>query len=288
MTHTLGNDWFTEAFESEGSAFSLKIKAKLDSVTSDFQTIDIYDTETFGKLMVIDGCTMVTTRENFVYHEMMSHVALFAHPNPKRVAIIGGGDCGTLREVLKHPSVEQVFQIDIDEQVTRMSEKYFPELCESNHDPRATILFDDGIKWVKECEPDSLDIIIIDSTDPVGPAEGLFAVDFYRDCFSALRDQGIVVQQSESPLYHTNSIIAGIHKDMGAAGASSSHTFQFPQVIYPSGWWSCTLASKGGDATDFRVEDAVAKPFQTEYYNAELHAAGLALPEFMKRALGVE
>ena len=285
MTQPLQNGWFTEVFDQQGSAFSLKITEKLDSVKSDFQTIDIYQTETFGKLMVIDGCTMVSTRENFVYHEMMSHVALFAHPAPKRVAIIGGGDCGTLREVLKHDGVEQAWQIDIDEQVTRMAEKHFPELCESNNDPRANILFDDGIKWIKDCEPESLDVIIIDSTDPVGPAEGLFAVEFYQDCFKALSPEGIVVQQSESPLYHSKSIIRKIHIDMAEAGATSSHTMPFPQVIYPSGWWSCTLASKGGDATSFRIEDAANKSFRTEYYNAEMHAAGLALPEFMRRDL---
>lgn len=288
MTQPLQDGWFTEVFDQQGSAFSLKVSEQLDSVQSDFQRIDIYQTETFGKLMVIDGCTMVSTRENFVYHEMMSHVALFAHPNPQRVAIIGGGDCGTLREVLKHDGVKQVWQIDIDEQVTRMAEKHFPELCESNDDPRANILFDDGIQWIKDCEPESLDVIIIDSTDPVGPAEGLFAVDFYRDCFRALAQEGIVVQQSESPLYHSKTIIRNIHTDMAAVGASTSHTVSFPQVIYPSGWWSCTLASKGGDATSFRIEDSANKTFRTEYYNAEMHAAGLALPEFMRRDLELE
>ncbi|GGY53187.1 polyamine aminopropyltransferase [Bacterioplanes sanyensis] len=288
MTHPLAAGWFTEVFDQQGSAFSLKVKQHLEQVTSEFQTIDMYDTETFGKLMVIDGCTMVSSRENFVYHEMMAHVPLFAHPAPKRVAIIGGGDCGTLREVLKHPTVEVAYQIDIDEQVTRMAEKYFPELCESNQDPRAQILFADGIDWVKQREAGSLDVIIIDSTDPVGPAEGLFAVDFYRDCMRALAANGVVVQQSESPLYHSDSIIKKIHLDMGEAGASSSHTFPFPQVIYPSGWWSCTLASKGGDATEFRIEDAASKPFKTQYYNAEIHAAALALPEFMKRSLQLD
>lgn len=288
MTQALADGWFTEIFDQQGSAFSLKVREKLETVKSEFQTIDIYDTETFGKLMVIDGCTMVSSRENFIYHEMMSHPALFTHATPKRVAIIGGGDCGTLREVLKHPGVEQVWQIDIDEMVTRMSEKYFPELCESNQDPRATLCFDDGIRWIQNCEPESLDIIIIDSTDPVGPAEGLFAVDFYRDCFNALAENGILVQQSESPLYHSQSIIRKIHEDMGTAGATSSHTIPFPQTIYPSGWWSCTLATKGGDLGSFRIEDAATKSFQTEYYNAEIHAAGMALPEFMRRALGID
>lgn len=288
MTDSIAQGWFTEIFDQQGSAFSLKIRSKLESVQSEFQTIEIFDTETFGKLMVIDGCTMVSSRENFVYHEMMSHVPLFAHPNPVDVAIIGGGDCGTLREVLKHDSVQRVSQIDIDEQVTRMAEKYFPELCESNQDPRANILFDDGIQWIKNCPDGSLDIIIIDSTDPVGPAAGLFAVDFYQDCMRALKDGGMIVQQSESPLYHSKSIIKQIHLDMATAGASSSHTFQFPQVIYPSGWWSCTLASKGGDATSFRIEDSALKSFETQYYNADIHAGGLALPEFLRRDLGLD
>lgn len=277
--------WFTEVFDQQGSAFSLKINAKLDSVQSEFQTIDIYDTATFGKLMVIDGCTMVSTRDNFIYHEMMSHLPLFTHPQPSHVAIIGGGDCGTLREVLKHDCVTQVYQIDIDEHVTHMAEKHFPELCESNHDPRAHILFDDGIAWIKNTAPESLDVIIIDSTDPVGPAEGLFATEFYQDCFRALKPDGIIVQQSESPLYHSTSIIKQVHDDLASAGFVTSHTFPFPQPIYPSGWWSCTLATKAGEATEFRIDDAIDKSFKTQYYNAEIHAAGLALPEFMRAAL---
>lgn len=283
----LDQNWFTEAFTSEGSAFSLKLKSKLHEEQTPYQKLEIYDTETFGKLMILDGCTMVTTRDNFVYHEMMSHVPLFAHPSPKKVAIIGGGDCGTLREVLKHPGVEDAWQIDIDEAVTRNSEKYFPELCESNDDPRAHLLWEDGIKWIKDAEPGSLDIVIIDSTDPVGPAEGLFAVEFYQDVYRALGENGILVQQSESPLYHTGSIIKKLHSDLREAGFVSSHTFPFPQPIYPSGWWSCTLGKKAGEAKEFRKADADALTFHTEYYTGDIHQAALALPAFMKRTLGL-
>ena len=277
--------WFTEVFRSEGSGFSLSIKGHLHHEQSQFQTIDIYDTVTFGKLMVIDQCIMLTDRDNFIYHEMMSHPVLFTHTHPKKVAIIGGGDCGTLREVLKHASVEDVWQIDIDERVTRLSEKYFPQLCDSNDDTRAHILFDDGIEWVKQQEPQSLDVIIIDSTDPVGPAEGLFATEFYADCLKALKEDGIVVQQSESPLYHSGSIIRGIHNDMKTAGFEAVQTLSFPQAVYPSGWWSCTMASKSNDLESFRQADAQAKAFSTEYYNADIHQAAKALPEFMKKDL---
>jgi spermidine synthase len=279
------NDWFTEQQPTSGSAFSLKIKKKLHEEQSDFQFLEIYETESFGNLMVIDGCTMVSTRDNFFYHEMMSHPALFTHPAPKRVWIIGGGDCGTLKEVLKHDSIEKAVQIDIDERVTRLSEIYFPELCESNNDPRADLKFIDGIKWVKDAEPNSVDIIIVDSTDPVGPAEGLFSKAFYHDCFNCLSEHGMVVQQSESALYHLK-LIGEMREAMGSAGFVDLQTLFFPQCIYPSGWWSATIASKSKLAK-FRELDAANKPFDTTYYNVDIHKAALAQPEFFKKAFSL-
>ena len=280
------SEWFTEQHSDAGSAFSLKIKKKLHEEQSEFQHLEIYETETFGNLMIIDGCTMVSTRDNFFYHEMMSHPALFTHPDPKRVWIIGGGDCGTLREVLKHPSVEQAVQIDIDERVTRLAEIYFPELCESNNDPRADLKFIDGIKWVKDAEPNSVDIIIVDSTDPVGPALGLFSEEFYRDCFACLSENGMVVQQSESALYHMK-LIGEMRNAMSNAGLSHLQTLFFPQCLYPSGWWSATIASKG-DLSKFREADSANKPFDTTYYNVDIHKASLAQPEFVKKAFNLK
>lgn len=194
--------WFTEVQAEEGLAFSLAIQEKLHAETTPYQHIEIYQTKTFGRLMVIDGCIMLSERDNFLYHEMMSHIALFTHPHPERVLIIGGGDCGTLREVLKHNTVREVQQVEIDERVTRLAEKYFPQLCENNHDSRARFHFDDGIHFVAEAPANSVDIIIIDSTDPVGPAEGLFQASFYTNCRRLLGESGILVQQSESPLLH--------------------------------------------------------------------------------------
>ncbi len=278
-------EWFTEQVPGAESAFSLKIKQKLHEEQSEFQHLEIYETETFGNLMVIDGCTMVSTRDNFFYHEMMSHPALFTHPNPKRVWIIGGGDCGTLREVLKHPSVEHAVQIDIDERVTRLAEIYFPELCESNNDSRAELKFIDGIKWVKDAAPNSVDIIIVDSTDPVGPALGLFSDEFYRDCFNCLSDNGMVVQQSESALYHLK-LMGEMRISMSSAGFRHLQTLFFPQCLYPSGWWSATIASKT-PLTTFREQDSTNKPFETVYYNVDIHKASLAQPEFFKKAFAL-
>jgi spermidine synthase len=235
--------------------------------------------------MLIDGAMMVTTRDNFFYHEMMAHAPLFTHPAPKYVVIIGGGDCGTLREVLKHDEVESAIQVEIDERVTRLAERYFPELCESNNDPRARLLFIDGIKWMAECEPESLDVVIVDSTDPIGPAEGLFNEAFYASCLKALRPGGILVQQSESPLAHL-PLLKSMRDAMKAAGFHALRTLTFPQPCYPTGWWSATLARKGTDLSTFRERGAATKTFATRYYNAEMHKAALATPEFLREALG--
>lgn len=278
------NRWFSEIAAQDGAAFSLEIEEKLHEEQSPYQRIEIYATKGFGHLMVIDGCTMLSTRDNFLYHEMMSHPALFTHPDPKRVCIIGGGDCGTLCEVLKHPGVERAVQIDIDERVTRLAERYFPELTASNDDPRAELLFEDGVRWIQGAAAGSLDLIIVDSTDPVGPAVGLFSSGFYADCRRALGAGGILVQQSESPLYHMR-ILTEMHAAMRVAGFTMARTLGFPQPIYPSGWWSATMAATTQDLTRFRVEAAHAKPFETQYYNAEIHAAALAQPEFVRRAL---
>ncbi|HET6435374.1 MAG TPA: polyamine aminopropyltransferase [Xanthomonadaceae bacterium] len=278
--------WHYENFEPTGSAIGYRVTGKLDEVQSPFQKIEIYGTTDWGNLMLIDGAVMLTSRDNFLYHEMMAHPALFTHPAPKRVVIIGGGDCGTLREVLRHPGVEQAVQCDIDEQVTRMAEKWFPELCESNQDPRARLLFDDGVAYMRDCEPGSVDIVIVDSTDPVGPAQGLFNRAFYESCFRALKDDGILVQQSESPLALL-ALIREMRAEMAKAGFARFAILPFPQPCYPTGWWSCTLARKpgGGDGFGFREQDARTKRFPTRYYSADVHRGALATPPFVAEAL---
>ena len=249
------NKWFTEIFAASGSAFGLAITKKLDEVQSPFQHIEMFETTHFGNLMVIDGVIMLSSRDNFLYHEMLSHPVLFTHANPKNVVIIGGGDCGTLREVLKHRSLESVTQIDIDEQVTRMAERYFPELCASNQDPRATLLFADGIQYMRDAAPQSVDVVIVDSTDPIGPGEGLFNRAFYQSCFAALKPGGILVQQSESPLIHLQ-LLNDMRVAMHDAGFAALQTLQFPQMVYPSGWWTCTLARKAQGWARHRPENA--------------------------------
>jgi spermidine synthase len=260
----------------------LKGLGKVFEEQSPFQKIEVFDTDSYGKLMMIDGCTMVSSYDNFLYHEMMSHPVLYSHPSPRRVAIIGGGDCGTLHEVLKHPEVDKVTQIDIDEQVTRAAKLHFPELCESNEDPRAELLFIDGIQWMKDAAPASLDVIIVDSTDPIGPGEMLFSPQFYGACHRALADDGLIVQQSESPLIHQD-ILERMYRDLLGASFQDVRTLFFPQPIYPTGWWTATIGAKNTGLDNCRTEDIISRTFETRYYNEEIHQAAFAQPEFFRK-----
>jgi spermidine synthase len=281
---TDNEQWFSEICEEGGSAFSVKIREKLHDEQTAFQRIEVYATEKFGNLMAIDGRVMLTARDNFIYHEMLAHPALFSHASPEQVVIIGGGDCGTLREVLKHGRVTGVLQVEIDERVTRLAEEFFPELCISNNDSRARFLFEDGIEWMQAAAPGSVDIIIVDSTDPVGTAVGLYDEAFYRDCRKVLGDHGILVRQSESPLYHMD-LINPLHAKLRSAGFCDVRTLFFPQPSYPSGWWSATLAGRQGLSAAFRETDARSKRIPTRYYNAAIHRAAFIAPEFFHLAL---
>ena len=269
--------WFTEVHEPAGCAASWRIESRLAHVVTQYQTIDIYQTRDWGRLMAIDGCVMLTTRDNFLYHEMLTHPALFSHGQARNVLIIGGGDCGTLQQVLMHDTVASVVQCEIDEQVTRLSERYFPELCSNNDDPRARLISDDGLAWIRKAKAGSLDLIIVDSTDPVGPAEGLFGADFIADCFSALADDGVLVQQSESPLLHPK-LIHGIRENMHKAGFRTIETLGFPQPCYPSGWWSCTQARKNGPLAAPQAAAFMDSGIVTRYYSPEIHRGALATP----------
>ena len=280
----LNTNWFTEIFEQSGSAFSLQIKSKLFEEQTPYQKIEIFDTTHFGKLMIIDGCVMLSSRDNFIYHEMMAHPVLLSCAAAKQVLIIGGGDCGTLKEVLKHKTVEHVTQVDIDEGVTRASETYFPELCTANNDPRARLRFDDGIAWIKNTAPESIDVIIVDSTDPVGPAQGLFTQEFFADCYTALRRGGIVIQQSGSPLLTPNEII-DMHQAIRAAGFDSQQSYQFPQCVYPSGWWSATAGGKGVNLSAAANAIAPKLGFNTHFYSLAGHYGAMVLPPYLEKLL---
>lgn len=271
------DNWFTEVYPDDGSALSLELTEKLHQEQTPWQKLEVYQTTKFGRLMLLDGCIMLTGRDNFIYHEMMTHPVLCTHPAPRKILIIGGGDCGCLREVLKHPEVRHAHQVDLDQRVTWASEKFFPELCESNNDPRASLSFTDGVAFIEQAEEGSYDIIIVDSVDPVGQAARLYSEEFYQACYAGLSEEGILIAQSESPLFHKD-LIHSMQSRMADVGFKDTTTLFFPQCTYPSGWWSASMAFKAGKPLGFRTVD-----IETEYYNNDIHQAAQAMPQFMRK-----
>lgn len=251
---------------------------------SGFQTVEIIETEGYGRMLLNDGLVMCTERDEFIYHEMIAHPALFAHPNPKRVLVIGGGDGGTLREALRHPEVESCVMVEIDRMVVEACREHLPLTAAAmDKDPRAQVIIDDGIKFVKTTR-EKFDIALVDSTDPIGPATPLFGVDFYRDLKRCLNPGGIVVAQGESPFFNgeMQRKLLEIQKGLFAR----VHIYNFSNLTYPGGLWSFTWASD--EVCPIAALDArrVARAgIDCRYYNTDIHRAAFRLPEFQRKNL---
>jgi len=229
-------------------------------------------------MLVLYGSIMVTEKDEFVYHEMLSHVPLFAHPNPKRVLIIGGGDGGTLREVMRHKGVRATM-VEIDEMVVQTSQKYLPSIGTAFKNPRAQVLFEDGERYLANCK-EKFDVILVDASDPVGPAEVLFQKPFHKNVARCLNPGGIFVTQSESPFFHQKTV-KGIQRNLREIfPVVRLYTANIP--TYPSGFWSFSLCSDKIDPVAQFKESRVRKAnLKFKYYNAALHRACFALPSFM-------
>ena len=269
--------WFEEQLElKDGRLMKIQYKELLESVQSKFQKIDVYDTVPFGKMLVHDEVIMLTEFDEAHYHEMIVHVALNVHPHPRRVLVIGGGDGGTLREVLKHQQVQNAHLCEIDDRVIEVCKRHFPNLNLSFDEPRAEVFIEDGAEFVK-ARKNFYDVIIVDSSDPIGPAEVLFQEQFYKSMFNALTDDGIVITQSESFLYHRDLIgnIASFSKKI------FPHYYYYYTLVstYPSGMIGFSFCSKKYHP----VEDFDPARVQTlhglKYYNKEIHKAAFALPQ---------
>jgi spermidine synthase len=269
--------WFHER-QTEDLALGLHVKAVLRRETTRYQELLVLDTYEFGRVLVLDGAVQLTERDEFFYHEMMAHVPLFAHERPRRVLIIGGGDGGCLREVLRHPEVEEAVLCDIDERVSAAARDFFPSLAVAFDDPRARVVHEDGVRRIA-AEPEAFDVVIVDSTDPVGAAVGLYQASFFQAAFSALRADGIVVAQSESPLNLVEPLLM-VQRGLRSAFANVS-LYLGPVPTYPSGLWSYSIARKGEG--DFRPRRR--STLATRYYTPELHEASFLLPPFVQELL---
>jgi spermidine synthase len=274
---------YTEYYHKR-TGLTVGVNKVLFSEQTPYQKVEVFETDTWGNLMTIDDMVMLSEKDEFVYHEMLAHVGMFSHPEPEKVLIIGGGDGGTAREVLRHPSVKQVDMVEIDEAVVRASKEFLPEVGAWD-DSRLNVLFEDGIAFVKNAEAE-YDVVIIDGSDPVGPAEGLFEKEFFEYCYSALKENGILTGQTESPWvqeYHKS-----IKQVFDALDEVFTHSFMYLGFIplYPAGMWSFAYASKGvrpnQEGVHKRIQAGMANFGSTmKYYNEDVHQASFALPNFV-------
>ena len=277
----LQGEWYYE--EHAGAIrLGMRVRSRLHTEVTPYQKIDVYDTEFFGRLLTLDDLVMLTERDEFVYHEMLVHVPLCSLQSPKSVLIIGGGDTGCVREALKHPSVERIVQCEIDERVTELSRQFFAWPEEVLANPRAEFVFADGVEYIHN-HPGEFDLIIIDSTDPIGPAVGLFREEFYRACARALKPGGVLTAQTESPHWDAD-VVGAIQAEMRKA---FEHVALYCGWIptYPSGMWTwsyCSNARPWDAYLDLPRAQEIAR--DAMYYNPEIHRAAFVLPNFARRA----
>lgn len=276
--------WFTE-HQTKNLGLSTRIKETLFSGQSEFQEVAVVDSLEFGRMLVLDGVFQTSIFDEFVYHEMIAHIPLCIHPNPKQVLVIGGGDGGTVREVVKHPSIERVEMVEIDGVVVDVCKKYLPEISEAliNNHPKLELKIGDGILHMKEAQ-DQYDVIIVDCSDPIGPGQGLFTPEFYRNVHKALKADGLFVQQTESVFYH-KELVQYLYKEIGHL-FPVTRLYQASIPLYPSGTHCFTLGSKKYDPAN--VDTAMLPDLKTRYWNKEIQKSCFVLPNFVQEMLGLK
>jgi len=275
--------WYTEKHENK-AGITLKVKDVLYNGESEFQKIDMIDTEAYGRMLLLDGLVMTSEKDEFFYHEMITHIPMLAHKNPESVLVIGGGDGGTVREVLKHPSVKEVVLCEIDGKVIEVSKEFLPTISCGLDDPRVQIHVEDAVKYIQG-QKNRFDVILIDSTDPLGPGVGLFTEEFYCNIKAALKHGGIVVPQTESPL--------ACHKDFKLINALLNRVFDIvvpyfaPVPTYPGAYWSWTFCSKDVKPELLNKEFAAELEKTTKFYNTDIHSAVFAVSNYVKEMLNI-
>ena len=276
--------WFTE-HHSKGVDFSIRVDKQLHTEQSEFQRIDVFESKEFGRFLTLDGLMMLTEKDEFIYHEMIVHPAMAVHPHVRRVLLIGAGDGGAVRELCRYPEIEQIDMVEIDERVVEVSRRFLPKTACCLVDERLHIFYEDGLKFVRGKE-DAYDLIVVDSTDPFGPSEGLFTKEFYGNCYKALRDDGIMVNQQGSPFYAEDAnAMQRSHKRI-AETFPISRVFQAHIPTYAAGYWLFGFASKKYHPIDDLNKEAWnALGLKTRYYTTRLHVGAFYLPAFLEEFL---
>jgi spermidine synthase len=268
----------------ENLRMQYRVKETLFSGESEFQQIDVVETVGYGKMLFNDSIAMLSERDEFVYHDMIAHVALYTHPNVRRVLVIGGGDGGTVREVLRHKCVESVHLVEIDPLVVESCREHIPLTAAALDDPRATVTIADGVEFVAKTD-ERFDLVIVDSTDPIGPATPLFGTDFYGNVRRVLNDDGIVVSQAESPFYEQDRQRSLL--EILGQRFDQTYLYNYVNLTYPGGLWSFSMATSGGRCpiADFDIERLRKDALPFEYYSEGIHRAAFTLPAFQVRDL---
>jgi spermidine synthase len=282
------NVWFTD--KDEDQALSLRFTGEVFyDVQSPFQRVRILESYKYGKMLALDDMVMTTEQDEFHYHEMISHPAMFTHGNAKNVLVIGGGDGGTVREILRHEGVEKVTMVEIDGEVINACKEHLPQIAAAFDHPKLNLIVDDGIAFLKNAEKNSYDLIIVDGSDPVGPAEGLFSVEFYTNCYNALKDGGILVAQGESPKFNQKAFAELNHTLQEIFGENNAPISLFFVPTYPTGMWSFQYGLKGSKhpkaIENVDVIDSFSEAKGLRYYNADVHKGSFATPNFVKDLL---
>ena len=273
--------WITEE-QTPHLHLSTEVDEVLYSGKSQFQKIEVAHSLQYGNMLVLDGVFQTSEKEEWVYHEMMAHVPLFLHPNPKRVLIIGGGDGGVARECVRHECVESVTMVEIDGKVVELAKEYLPTISKAmrENNPKLTVTVGDGLAHVAEKE-DYYDLIIVDCSDPIGPGEGLFQEPFYKNVYKALKEDGLFVQQTESPFLHQALIHDVFDIVKSIFPIARLYTAFIP--LYPAGMHCFTMGSKKYDPLTWTPNRQ--RTFETKYYNEKIQTAAFALPNFTKELL---
>lgn len=276
--------WYSE-YHTPNVRFSIRVNNQLHGEQSDYQKIAVYDSPEFGRFLTLDGVMMLTERDEFIYHEMITHVPLAVNPAIRSVLVIGAGDGGVARELSKYPALEQIDIVEIDARVVAVCKEYLPQTACGFDDPRINIHYRDGLKFIRPME-NRYDLIIVDSTDPSGPGEVLFTKEFYGNCFKALTEHGIMVNQHESPFYPEDAkAMKSAHRRIHGV-FPLSRVYQAHIPTYPSGHWLFGFASKGlHPIHDIKADEWNALGIRTDYYNTNLHKGSFYLPNYVEEVL---
>lgn len=276
--------WFSEK-HTPNVKLSIRVDRQLFSGQSELQRIDVFDSPEFGRFLVLDGYMMLTEKDEFIYHEMITHVPLAVHPHVKDVLVIGAGDGGVIRELTRYPEIERIDMVEIDPMVVEVCREYLPQTSYKLDDPRVSIHYADGLKFVRSCN-DQYDLIIVDSTDPFGPGEGLFTREFYGNCYKALHDDGIMVNQHESPFYNEDAVACQRAHKRIVESFPISRVYQAHIPTYPSGHWLFGFASKKyhplKDLDETRWNE---RRLSCGYYTTMLHKGAFYIPAYVEELL---